>query len=242
MSILTTSSSYGTHYTHLQSLANLVEARNDEEKKLELARSCASDCLLPSNASYFKELVSEGKYSAALKAIWRDSINKHRFLNELSDELHAPLMFEEAIAKFEQTPTEETVIKVAIPLIKAASLRIMQDSLCSNDRSVSEGDMATRFQMAYMESLTHLVQRHLQKELSGLIEQHEVELKAHIKETAIQVLNLSQRVTLADPSWTRFHGIQIYINPQSNSMKPSSEWKPIRDNFAVNFSSKLCAL
>jgi len=186
-----------------------------------------------SNEEQLQTWLDEGNYESVLKAVWseRDRERRHTWLAAKENQLHAPLMYELAIASFIHSPTAQTVSEVCIPLLKAAGVRVCQDAQCSKDRSVSNGDHVVRLQMAYVNRLTEQTKKILNLTVVEIVEGTDKEIRiAAIKQKVNSVAELSMQTKLPDPEWIAWHGMGAFMG--GIKMHPVENYKAITDAFA----------
>lgn len=184
-------------------------------------------------------LLTQGNYIPVLKAIWseRDRARRLVWLREKT-ELHAPLMFEQAIAEFVNFPSARTIHLVSIPLIEAAKFRVQQDCQCSQDFHISNGDMHEFMATTYLNSLERASQKYLHQsvDLSGSFEGEYLAI-LNMKIKTIRQSTLSR---LPDPEWTKWHSPNALF--WNMPMRCSFEWKPLRDAFAKHVEAQLAEI
>jgi hypothetical protein len=172
-----------------------------------------------------------GNYEPVLQSLWCEKSEQRRleWLQGKAKELHPILMFELAIAKFDNAPTAETVNSVSIPLIEAAAFRVWQDSQCSKDLSVKYGDAEKCMFEIYIARLKKQVKLKLNCTAEDILNQSEREpaCLAKVQETA----QASIDITLPSPRWVGWHGQAAHSRGAPN-MYPENEHKRIRDDLA----------
>ncbi len=191
---------------------------------------------LQDTAAITKHLV-EGNYIPILQALKLSipSEEKLVWLEEHSG-LHAPLLYEQAIAEYKTHPTKQGFIRSA-SLLKAATFRAKQDSQCCLDPTISKGEVADQISGIYEYSLNKFRREDgitldpLSKELSSAI-------KTKITETALKSL----REPLPPPNWIGLSNTQnswfdLKTPPGEAYMFPASTHKEIRDNYAKKTAS-----
>ncbi len=174
-----------------------------------------------------------GRYQPVLQALWseRDRDRRLAFLDSKKQELHPVLMFEEAIARFGASPTNETVHSVAIPLIDAAAFRVNQDAQCASDCSVKYGDAAARMHLAYGRRLTNRVQALMHRPLHEIAREHQQELKTSTTAKVLDVARQSLSTELPSPDWVGFHGMELFISGKPD-MYPADQYAERRHAYA----------
>jgi hypothetical protein len=181
-----------------------------------------------SNGEALKALAEKGDYIPVLKAIWseKDHTRQLTWLRSNAS-LHAPLMFELALAEFAAAPTVETIELISFPLISAANLRINQDSVCSQDYfiySLPPSDMGK----AYCKSLDQLMQKHLFHPFDRFNLSQRC-LQASIQKS-IETLLSSKSLPLPNPTWISWHTDATASD--ALKMHPAGDWKKLREDFA----------
>lgn len=227
------------HFVNRNNVIDYCEIACDASQVSEIIRKYKAVGL--SNIETLQEQLNQSDYIPVLTAVWseRDKAKRLVWLRSVSDQMHAPLMYEQAISEFTQNPMVETIIHVTMPLIKAAGIRVIQDGSCSKDPSVSKGDHFTRMEIAYQHRLSVQVKKHLNKEwadLSGSIEEN----YPVISEKVIEILEKTMTTNLPDPSWIRHHGVGAFLG--NMEMLSSSLHKSVRDMLAEEFVSQLKTL
>ncbi|MCI0382360.1 MAG: hypothetical protein L0207_04850 [Chlamydiae bacterium] len=194
-----------------------------------------------SNSAEIEKNLKESRYIPVLKALWSEK-DKEKRLEWLKShsKLHAPLMFEQAIAEFVNYPTVEAIHSISMPLIKAATFRVLQDSKCSRDPSVFNGDAPGRVAETYMKILENQVQKHLKKSLADIGNEKKEMLASFIRSKLIEIIKQSKEKELPDPSWIGWHGMSVFIDGKIE-MHPASDYKKIRDQAADEMLGKLKA-
>lgn len=189
-----------------------------------------------SRTDYLKRLAEEGQYIPVLKAVWseRDRPRRLEWLRANAS-LHAPLMFERAIAEFALSPTVQTIHLVSLPLIEAAKLRVQQDCQCSQDPSVYAGDAHELMAHIYLESLERLSLEKLHQSVdrSGSFRGEQ----AAIVEKKLETMRLSMSTPLPSPEWTKWHspGALTWNMP----MHSPFEWQDRRVEFAQRTTTQI---
>ncbi|MEM1282413.1 MAG: hypothetical protein AAGG81_02540 [Chlamydiota bacterium] len=155
------------------------------------------------------QLLEEGKYIPILEKIWAEQDHSIllQWLRSLP-QIHAPLLAERAIAEFNETPTVETIIKVSIPLIKAAGYRTMQDCRGVYDASLmgSHEDLCD----VYLQELDKLFTKSLNYPLATIIPENQAKIEKYAKERTIEILQLSLTEKLPCSSWVAQHGMNAF--------------------------------
>lgn len=202
-----------------------------EEGMKKIAENNEIELLGLSQTDKLDNLLKASNYVPVLFAIWTEQ-DKSRTVSWLKEntKLHAPLMFEQGLAEFEAAPTVETVLKISIPLMQAAEFRAKQDSKCSMDASVYNGDAHLRLRDCYKNSLYVAVSKHLEKDLGEILEENKEDFEALVKSKLVETLELSKTQELPNPDWLKYHGMGIFTG--NDIMKPQEKWKEIRDEFA----------
>ncbi len=193
-----------------------------------------------SKPSLTKDL-EKGNYISVLSAVWgeKDKIRRLTWLR-LNAELHAPLMYELAIAEFVNNPTLETITKITFPLLKAATFRVTQDASCSDDSTVSHGDAHLCMDGTYRDALGKAVKKYA-KDITPAIfaaktKEAQSEVQQKICEIARQTLeNLDK---LPNPTWIGYHGLDVHINGYP-TMCPPAQFAARRQNAAENILARL---
>lgn len=174
-----------------------------------------------------------GNFQAVLVSLWseRDRTRRLEWLESKANELHPVLMFELAVAKFVAAPTVETVIRVAIPLIKAAGFRVKQDACCSRDSSVKDGDAGERMSITYLNRLERQVQATFNHSLTEIVSDHQEACTAAIKSKVLETARLSISRDLPSPYWIGWHGLSVFMQGAPR-MYPADQYTRIRDEYA----------
>lgn len=185
------------------------------------------------------ESLKKCDYISVLKAIWseNDTARRVAWLRSHASELHAPLMYEQAIAEFLIAPTIDTVKQVSLPLLKSATFRVEQDSKCSKDISVNNGDAHICMDETYKMVLNARVVKILNKSIPDIAQNCKDTILANVNQKMITTAQASLATQLPSPNWIRFHGIDALMG--TNSMHPESEFKKYRDEYANNMLAKL---
>jgi hypothetical protein len=181
------------------------------------------------NPDELQACLQNGEYIPVLKAIWseRDLERRVSWLRQYSS-LHAPLMFELAMAEFEHSPTRETLAFVSFPLIHAAASRVLQDCSCSVDRieklDAKAPDIVIR--QIYFGSIDLFLTKIRCKAVLQFSEDTNLPLLEKTKETMRQSLS----APLPTPEWLKAYGKSLL--GREIIMASSSEWKQRRVFFA----------
>lgn len=153
-----------------------------------------------------QQSLDKGDYIPVLRAVWseKDTIRQLQWLREKAALLHAPLMFELALAEFSSTPDInkiKTFYLVSIPLIKAAAFRVMQDAQCSTRSSFPHGTIGEKMAKIYTKALERRATVALGKTRAQLLtteqEMRLFMIKMAIEETALR----SIMQELPPPTW-----------------------------------------
>jgi len=207
-----------------------------ESSKEPLVLVYQADCLSDDNRAPFVKLLNQGEYIQTLGAIWSDAKNRLEFLDEQSPRLYAPLMFEEALARFQVSPTEETIHTISIPLMTAASFRTSQDAVCSSDPAVYRGQAEKGMIKVYTASLDLLTQKLLGRKLDKILEEKlEFRLKAIIGKVT-EVAKRSLAIELPTPDWA------ANLKFRRASMYPDALYPMLRKGFAEEILKGLSLL
>ncbi len=179
-----------------------------------------------------------GNYGPVLKSLWceRDRTRRLDWLRSKANELHPPLMFEQAIAEFGADPTATTVNLVSIPMMQGAAFRVTQDFACAADRSVRVEGAADCLVKIYMERLEKQVQLKLRcsiKDISS--DERDPACLAKIREIAQAAIDQ----TLPSPRWVGWHRMDGSLKGFP-SMYPESEHKQRRDACARDAIQFFC--
>lgn len=193
-----------------------------------------------SNSKALNENLKSSQYIPVLNAIWseRDKNRRLEWLRSHESEMHAPLMFEQAITEFVIKPTVETIIQISIPLIKAASFRVVQDSKCSTDPSVFNGDAAQRMEMTYLTSLNTQTEIHINKKLVTIISENEDAIKSAVNAKVLKIAHSSITQDLPSPNWIGHHGLSVFRSGNIE-MHSTADFKNHRDKVANDTIKKL---
>jgi len=184
-----------------------------------------------SNTAALNKNLKKGCYIPVLNAIWSDKDRRLSWLQSHASELHAPLMFEQAIAEFVNSPTVTTIVEISIPLIQAATFRVNQDSKCSTDPSVFNGDAAPRMRNTYLISLNKQIEKHLGKKLENVLSENQSAIDSAMTAKTLKTAELSLSQKLPSPDWIGSHGINA-IRYGKVEMHPIAASNEIRNKFA----------
>ena len=213
------------------SVVSFCDKRLDRRAANEVMSKYSEGCL-SSEREKFEKLAEAGDYIQVLGAIWKDKENRLAFLDSISSRLHAPLMNEEAIARFIAAPTVETVIRISLPLLKAAEFRANQDAQCSLDPAVSRGDAYLRLALVYRRALDSQIKKYLPAESLASVEAaNKAELNSALLKKVMDVALATKAIELPSPLWIGYHGLSVFIEG-APKMHLESEYKRIRDEFA----------
>lgn len=188
-------------------------------------------------ARSLEENLQSSNYIPVLTAVWgeRDKQRRLEWLRSHAD-LHAPLLFELAIAEFVAQPMVDTLASIVVPLIQAATFRAHQDSQCSMDSSV-HGNVPMTMRMVYGESLKTAVKKYVPSlDLEALFTERDAQIQAGIEGRlrAIAMRTLQHPETLPDPTWTSHHGIKSFSNSGAPKMARPEQFVEIRQRIAAN--------
>ena len=192
----------------------------------------------PLTLEQISQQLASGDYIPVLKALWSEQDKQRRFewLRQQEKDLHAPLLFEQAIAEFEVLPTIETIIKTCIPLISIANFRVKQDMQCSKDPSVCKGDAAIRMQNTYNQALAKKAGKNLYKRVCSTIEKNHPQETIDLYQKVTEAAEERKSKNLPNPTWIGFHGMSMFFsNISTPPMHPSEEFKQIREAYADEF-------
>ena len=176
-----------------------------------------------------------GNYSDVLLSLWFEGNLSRRleWLRSKSNELHPVLMFEQAIAEFTAAPTAETVNFISVPLLNAAGFRVSQDALCVREMSLKNGDSADCMHMIYTERLERRMKTLLNLSLERVSLENPEGREAAIKAKVLETAQASRSIDLPSPKWIGWHGMSVLL-ARKPDMHPASEYKQIRDAYALN--------
>lgn len=196
-------------------------------------------------------------YPPLLLAIWGEKNNSRRlaWLKEHAG-LHALLMCERAIAEFVANPCVATITTVALPLIEAASCRMVQDCTCSTDPTVCD-DAHTKLKEIYLQVLVKKIDEltpHLS--LATIRSNQDKIISQKSREKVIEVLtqSIENPDSLPSPEWISQHGLRankelmqllaLLNNDRSNTppqleMFPKNEWAARRTAIATQMVQHL---
>lgn len=174
-----------------------------------------------------EESLRNGHYIPVLSAVWgeKNKVLRLDWLRSRALELHAPLMFEQAIAEFVNSPNTETVIRISLPLIRAASFRVYQDSACCKDLSVCSEGGSAQMETIYMQALERTMKKYapklsieeIQSKNQAEIQLERIELLRKIVERSIEAPE-----EFPNPTWISYHGMEAIFG--SSKMHPASEF------------------
>jgi|GEM_PF-3281010 len=213
-----------------ESVVNFCEKQSDVGA-LDAAKAKHDiGCLSPANRERYDQAIRGGKYIPAIGAVWKDPENRSRFLASYTEQLHAPLMFEEAIERFRRDPRMAVAINTSLPLIRAASFRVRQDAVCSADGSVSRGDAHIRMSMVYSRILAREFRARFGMKMPN---PSELVIKAKVEAVARASINRE----LPSPNWIGEHGMGVFLG--GVKMKAAVSHSGLRNNFARKELRKL---
>ena len=151
--------------------------------------------------------MKKSDYIPILKAIWseRNRTLRLKWLQSHAAEFHAPLMYEQAISEFVVNPTAATLFQKTLPLIRAATFRVYQDSQCCKDSSVCKGDAPLRMESTYRISLNRQIEKRYKQSLETFVMNH----MGLIQENNQLCKEIAQK-TLASPRLDRIFWHQCY--------------------------------
>jgi hypothetical protein len=180
----------------------------------------------------FEGYVYKEDYISAYKVLWY-STGKERItiLRYVYKALYTPFLYEQALAEFMNSPTLETVVKVSIPLIKAANFRFLQDSECCKDSWVREGDCLERIQKVYMSRLHDLTVMSLGLCLEEIQKLHHRQIDFFCREEIRKVAEKSKKMQLPSPCWIGWSGV-VALHHGKPPMYHQFLHKRIRNRYA----------
>jgi hypothetical protein len=178
------------------------------------------------SSSMIETYLNANDYISALSLLWgeRDSTQRLTWLRDHENQLHAPLLYEQAIAEFKENPTVETVIQVSLPLIKAGTFRLQQDARCSADSSVSQGDAHIRMEMTYGKALQNAVNKYNKNlDLPTIKTENEEAITQAVltKMKEIAEATLANPEALPSPNWIGYHGMDCFLMGGPSMLDPS---------------------
>lgn len=222
-------------FSNPQNVVAFCEKRLDKEAVSQIIKKHNEGV----NSPEIEEKLESNDYISTLSLIWgeRDAARRLSWLRNHADRLHAPLLYEQAIAEFKESPTVETVIQVSLPLIKAASSRVAQDAQCSQDASVYSGDAHIRMEYVYNRALMDVQKKYAPSlNLNNILSENKNIIKKttlnKLKEVAEQ--SIKNPNMLPSPAWIGFHGMSCFIQGHPN-MLPSQQFEEKRSDVAKKF-------
>ncbi len=222
-----------------QSTVSFCEYRLVPREANRVMKLYEKDCLAENKRGVYIDLVVQGLYNEALGAVWRDKDNRLDFLRIVEPGFHAPLMFERVVAELTANPTIDTICRICLPLLRAAAFRVVQDSKCSTDNSVHNGDAGTRMSMTYEASLAKKIESLSKKDgtelygksLKSIYEENKDLIVRGRQKAVLETANATLTASLSSPDWIGKHGMNMFLEGKI-SMYPLSEYKSIRDAYA----------
>lgn len=226
-------------FSNSQNLVSFCEQRLKREAVSQIIKKNKEGV----NSPQIEEKLQSNDYISVLSLIWgeRDSAKRLSWLRNHASELHAPLLYEQAIAEFKESPTVETVVQVSLPLIKAASFRVRQDAQCSQDPSVYNGDAHLRMEMTYGQALIEGMKKYASDLDLGTIQSQN---KDAIREATLNKVKEIAQQTIANPdalpspNWIGFHGMSCFIKGGPDMLAPS-QFAAKRAQLAATFLEQL---
>jgi hypothetical protein len=172
-------------------------------------------------------------YISVLKAVWseRDKERRLTWLREHSS-IHAPLMFEQALAEFVKAPSKETIQKVSMPLIAAATHRVHQDCLCHLFTAMC-GSLSQDLATVYKNSLAACAKKYMShtEDVPSLLQGD----KEATREKVCQTMRACLSTSMPNPKWAKWPGQDVLF--EIDDLTPE-EWKSVRCVYAESVIKK----
>lgn len=180
--------------------------------------------------------LEDGEFSRVLKTLWseKDLKKKLFWLEQKSIESHPLLLFEEAIAKFQDTPTLTVLVQETIPLVHGAHFRLLQDAACSLNPVVPKY-IVDRILEVYRVRLGQLVYKKLKKPLFIIENEAQIQELNLLKVKQIAENSLSR--ALPSPVWIGFCGMNCFSVGKPNMIR-STDFTPVRHSYALQELAK----
>lgn len=136
------------------------------------------------------QLLKDGLYIPVLQNVWTqfDQPRRLQWLRE-QPQIHAPLLAERAIEEFIANPTVNTVIEIALPLIKAAEFRVRQDAVGVIDDSFASA--YRDLQAIYLPKLDTLCGKNLDMSLYDIISANAQKLQEFVEKKIDEIVSLT---------------------------------------------------
>lgn len=155
-----------------------------------------------------------GDFNSVLETIWceRDVKKKLTWLRGKSDQLHPLLIYELAIAEFEDCPKWSTLHLISIPLVKVANFRTYQDCACLKVKKSVYENVSERFDKIYMACLSVLSLEKCKRNFDMLTT---AQSKISDREIREMVRVAATCTLLLQPSrfnWLRFYGRSSFLD------------------------------
>ena len=162
--------------------------------------------------------IERGEYIEALNAIWseRDRPKRLDFLRTHAKE-HAPILFELAVAEAAAVIPKEgydsathdaeirrVVSEVAMPLIKYAGLRVIEDAVAIDDASLQDAHAV--MDDAYILALQNLIKKRTGKQNTSFVD------NKRMTQRLIEILERDVDGEMPSPKWVALHGLRIKID------------------------------
>ncbi len=193
-----------------------------------------------------KAALAKGHYTDALAALWSAKTFEERitWMREAADSLHAPFIYELALAEFEAICEKdretgeglysderkiEVLNTVSLPLIRAAQFLTRQAAQCSKDDSVYNGDADQRLKNVYIRLIVKVMKEKTAIDPSTINEDSPVKLAAYRRKLE-EVVKRSLEIDLPDPKWVTYNGMGTFQGERK--MHPKSQWNELRHNYA----------
>lgn len=228
------------NYSNVSSTVSFSELRLNQKEVATVIRQNSQGL---SHSEILDQNLAQGNYIPVLSAIWgeKDKLRRLDWLRSQEHQLHAPLMFEQAIAEFTNSPTAETVATISLPLIRAAAFRVHQDAQCSRDASVYNGDASPRMQNTYVMALQNAIKKYAPSlRLEKIQEEKRDEMQVEIKKKLREIVEktLSAPNTLPDPTWIGYHSIMSVFG-EAPQMHPREEFDKKRQEMVQSIMPQL---
>ena len=175
--------------------------------------------------------LEDGEFSRVLMTLWREEDLKKKlmWLEQKSIESHPLLLFEEALAKFQDSPTLAVLVKESIPLVHGAHFRLLQDATCSLNPLVP-AQVIDRILENYRIRLGRLVYKKLKQPLFILENEQQIRDLNLLKVKQIAENSLSR--PLPSPVWIGFCGMNRFSIGKPN-MIPAIDFTQTRHSYAM---------
>ncbi len=177
--------------------------------------------------------LTDGLYNPVVCAIWGEqNIEKKVEWLRSHAMMHAPLMLEQAIEEFENCPTVQTIVRISIPLIHAATFRIHQDASCLRGYSRQLVPLADMVYKTYTEALVvKMSEKRPCLDLEKILLDKSREIKRFTQEYLSIIAERTIRApdTLPTPVWISYN-----LEGKQWPMVPAEKYNSIRQQIVEN--------